>query len=94
MNEELFEKKARNLGINKINQTKTYVEIILPPLLTMDIDGEKLFMGANSISRMFRFSMKNKSLSIILDIVKLDKHYIYYLIELCDLINNCIKNNE
>ncbi len=94
MNEELFEKKARNLGINKINQTKNFVELILPPQLTLNIDGEKLFMGANCISRMFRFSMKNRSLSIILDIIKLDKHYIYYLIELCDLINNCIKSKN
>lgn len=91
MYEELFEKKARKLGITKINQTKNFVEVILPPLLTQKIDGEKLFMEANSITRMFRFSMKNRSLSIILDIVKLENHYIYYLIKLCDVINESIK---
>ena len=91
MYEELFEKKARKLGITKINQTKNFVEVILPPLLTQKIDGEKLFMEANSITRMFRFSMKNRSLSIILDIVKLENHYIYYLIKLCDVINDSIK---
>ena len=63
MYEELFEKKARKLGITKINQTKNFVEVILPPLLTQKIDGEKLFMEANSITRMFRFSMKNRSLN-------------------------------
>lgn len=94
MNEELFEKKARILGIKKINQTKNFIELILPPLLTQKIDGSKLFMGANDISKMFRFSMKNKSLSIILDTVKLEKHYIYYLVSLCDLISNCIKSQN
>ena len=48
-------------------------------------------MEANSITRMFRFSMKNRSLSIILDIVKLENHYIYYLIKFCDVINDSIK---
>ena len=39
---------------------------------------------------MFRFSMRGKNLVITLDTVKLDKHFIYYLIDLF----NAIKKNK
>ena len=93
MYQELFEKVARTLEISKVNQTKTFVEIILDQGITSNIDGEKIFMEAYSLNRMFRFSMKGKKLSIILDTVKLDKHYIYYLLPLCEIIKNSIKTN-
>ena len=38
------------------------------------------------ITNMFRFYSKNDKLSIILDIIKLDKHPIYYLVKLLNKI--------
>lgn len=91
MYEEWFEKLAKKLNIKKVQQTKNFVEIILDPHMTSKVNGDLLFLEANRISRMFRFSMKLGSLSIILDTVKLEKHFIYYLIELLEVLEKAIQ---
>ena len=50
------------------------------------INIEDLFMMTMDISRMFRFKTKGSNLLIILDLIKLDRHPIYYLVELLDKI--------
>lgn len=91
MYEEWFEKLAKKLEINKIKQGKNSIEITIPENVLKRVDGQELFVGVNKISRMFRFSMKNKILIITLDIVKLEKHFIYYLIDLFELIDSIKK---
>ena len=93
MYEEWFEKFAKQLNINNVRQTKNFVEIIIDKEMTKEINGDLLFIEASRISRMFRFGLKNNRLIITLDIVKLDKHFIYYLIELLEVINNAIKKS-
>ena len=90
MYEELFEKKANELKVNKIIQTKNFIEVYIPKEITDVIDGSRLFVEISKISRMFRFSMRNKQLIIILDTVKLDKHFIFYLNDLLDIIKKNI----
>ena len=91
MYEELFEHKARDLGIKKIIQTKNFISIYLPIELSNNIDGDTLFMQAMDISRKIRFSMKNKELIITLDLINLDKHFIYYLNDIIDVVKKSIK---
>ena len=86
MYEEWFDKIARLAGVMKVNQTKTSVELIFTPQETAKINGEKLFMMAYEVSPYFKFNYHNKCLGITLNIVKLPKHYIYYLIELINKI--------
>ena len=86
MHEEWFEKIAGTIGIKKVKQTKNFVQLILPSSLTKKINGEMLFLEANKISRAFRFSMQFGELVITLDTVTLDKHFIYYLIPLLEVI--------
>lgn len=86
MYEEWFEKLARNLNIDKIRQTKNSIEIYLPQELINNINMSDLFIDVSSLSRMFRFSKQFSNVKIILDTVKLDKHYIYYLIDLMEII--------
>ena len=95
MYEEWFEKLARDLGIVNVKQTKTYIEIELPMELSKKINGEELFMLAYDISNKFRFSYKLNHIYIILDIVTLEKHFLIYLIDLLDKIQNelIIKKN-
>ena len=93
MYEELFEKELRNLEIKEVNQTKNFISIIIPKELTKKIDGELLFLDVISLTRKFRFSMKNDKLTITLDIVGLDKHFIYYLIDMLDILKKSIKND-
>ncbi len=82
MHEEWFEALAHKVGIRQINQTKNFVEIIFDKDLTKKIKIDDLFYETTKISKMFRFSMKYERLSIILDTIKLEKHFIYYLIDL------------
>lgn len=92
MHEKLFENKLQKLNIKKIKQTNNFIEIILPENLTAKIDGEKLFFEINNITRMFRMSLRKKELIITLDTVKLEKHFIYYLLQLIDKLETCQKN--
>ncbi|MBQ2946991.1 MAG: transcription-repair coupling factor [Bacilli bacterium] len=92
MYEELFEKEIRTLKVKSVNQTKNFVSIILTKELTKNIDGELLFLDVISLTRKFRFSMRNDELTITLDTVGLDKHFIYYLIDMLNILKKSIKN--
>ena len=92
MYEELFEALAIKLNIKRIRQTKNFIEIILPLEISSKINVGKLFMEASDITRMIRFSTRGKLLVLTLDIVKLEKHFIFYLIELLELIKKQINN--
>ena len=91
MHEELFEKEAKEINIQNIRQTKNSIEITLDKDLTNKIDGEALFFETSNLSRMFRFSMKFGRLVITLDTVKLDKHFIYYLLDFINILKKSIK---
>ena len=86
MYEEWFEKIAKKLEVERVNQTKNYIELVFSQEISNKIDGEKLFVDAFNISRMFRFQMKSGHLIIILDTIKLEKNSIYLLIELLNKI--------
>ncbi|HHU54268.1 MAG TPA: transcription-repair coupling factor [Mollicutes bacterium] len=93
MYEEWFEKLAKKLNITKVKQTKNFIEIEMPEELTNKISIQKIFVDASNITRMFRFGIKRNKLLITLDTPKLDKHFIFYLIELLELIEkDYIKN--
>ena len=92
MHEEWFEKQAKKLGITNTKQNKNFIEVIIPVLTSMKIDGEKLFFTAYDISKNFRFSYIDKQIHIFLDIAKLDKHFIYYFNELFEKILEMIGN--
>lgn len=91
MHEELFETLASELKINKIRQTKNFIEIIMPLEISKNINIGDLFMETSYMTRMIRFSMRGKLVVLTLDTVKLDKHFIYYLIEILELIKKHIR---
>ena len=91
MYEELFEKETKSLDIKKVDQQNTYVSITLTKDLTSKIDGELLFFDVLSLTRKFRFTMKNDELTITLDTKDLDKHFIYYLIDMIKILKQSIK---
>lgn len=86
MYQEWFEKMAKELQIEKVNHTRNSLELVFSKEMTSMIDGEKLFVDAFSITPMFRFKMMSNQLIIILDTIKLEKHYIYYLVDLLSKI--------
>ena len=90
MYESWFEALANELKIVSVKQTRNFIEITLPKEITENIDGQKLFLEVSKLSRMFRFKMMGKNLIIILDTIKLDKHFIYYLVDLLLIIKQCL----
>lgn len=86
MYEEWFERIANNLNIENINQTNEKIEIEIPDTLTNKLNIQDLFYEANKINTAFKFSFKKMKLIISLNLINLDKHFIYYLIELLEKI--------
>ena len=81
------------LKIRHVNQNKNYVELVFPEETVKCINTEDVFVESFKISPMFRFMSRGSNLIIILDIIKLDKHPIYYLVDLLDYIKKTINNN-
>ena len=90
MYEEWFEKLAKGLGVTDVVDGKNSVDIMLPSDVSSKINGEELFHESYKISRMFRFNYKNGCIHVILDKIKLDKHYLMYLIDILIKISNMI----
>ena len=86
MHEEWFEKLAKKLDIVQVDQNKNSVYLYFSEEMSKKIDGEQLFLDAFNISRMFRFQFKNNNLIIVLDTIKLEKHYLFYLLSLLNKI--------
>ena len=88
MYEEWFEKLAKRVGIKRVSQTKNSIELVFPEEVVSKFRVDELFMDSYDISPSFRFLSRGTNLVIVLDIIKLDKHPIYYLVSLLDLISS------
>ena len=86
MYEEWFENLAKKLKVSNVHQNKNSIEIVFPGTVVSKFKVDEIFMDAYYVSNMFRFANKGSNLVIILDIIKLDKHPVYYLVELLDKI--------
>ena len=86
MYEEWFEKLAKQVRIKRVSQTKNSIELVFPSDVVSKFKVDELFMDYYDISPSFRFLSRGSNLVIILDIIKLEKHPIYYLVSLLDLI--------
>ena len=86
MYEEWFEKAAKEKGIEKVNQTKVNVELIFSKEASKNMKVNDLYMKACDISNAFSVTYKSNRLRIILNINKLDKHWLFYIIELLTII--------
>lgn len=91
MYEELFENTVKKIGLKNIKQTKNFIEIHIDSEKLIDLDTQNLFVKVTNLSRMFRFSMKNNNLIVTLDTVKLDRHFIYYMLDFLNIYINSKK---
>ncbi len=82
MYQEWFEKLAKDKGVEEVISSKDKMELVYSIDISKEIDGEELFMKAYSITRNFSFSYHNLRLHITLNLKGLDKHPIYYLVDL------------
>jgi transcription-repair coupling factor (superfamily II helicase) len=86
MYEEYFEKLADKLHIDKVVQNDRFIDINLPSELVDKIKFDKLFIEAYEVCSKFSFKTVGKSVVIHLNINNLDKHFIYYLVDMLNLI--------
>ena len=86
MYEEWFEKQAKLLNICDVRQTERDIEFILPSTVLDKLSGEQVFMMANQVSSYFKFRYYNNELHIYLNFLHLDKHFLYYIVILCNRI--------
>ena len=93
MYEEWFENLAKKLNVKKVKQTRNSIEVYFTEEAAKNIDMEKAFIDSFNITKMFRFISKGSNVIIVLDIIKLDKHPIIYLVELLDKIDRNMNKN-
>ena len=93
MYEEWFEKLASKIKIRNVHQTKNSIELVFSEDVVKKIDTEQLFVDSFKISNMFRFLSKGTNMIIVLDIIKLEKHPIYYLVDLLNIILSNLENS-
>lgn len=93
MYEEWFEKLAKKLNILHVKQTDRMVELEIPEEVSSKIKGDKLFLEAYNIHTAFSFKYINKRITITLLLGRLEKHFLYYLIPLLELIGRDIEDN-
>ena len=91
MYEEWFEKLAKKVNLTKVHQNKNSIELVFNSDAVKNMDTEQVFVDAFNISKMFRFISRGSNLIIVLDIIKLDKHPIYYLVDLLSKIKYNLK---
>ena len=88
MYEELFESMRKEHGIEIVKQTDKYIELSFSKDYSNRIKADELFISAYRISRNFKLSYVNSRIVLTLSINNLDKHWIFYIIE---LLNNLEK---
>ena len=86
MQEKLFEHLASTKGVEKVRPTKNHITFVLSKEASRNVNGEFLFTKANEISKFIRFTYRLDQINIILDTIKLPKHYLYYIVDLLDII--------
>jgi transcription-repair coupling factor (superfamily II helicase) len=81
MYEEWFEKIAKEKGIEKVVQTKLNIELVFLKEVSNTLKINDLFVTATKISNAFRLYYKEHRIRVVLDINKLDRHWLYYVVE-------------
>ena len=92
MYEEWFEKLAKRLEITHVNQNDYSVEIEIPEKYSSLIKGDKLFLESYNINTNFKFKYLNQKIIIMLNFKKDDKHFLYSIVPLLEIILKDLEN--
>lgn len=84
--EKLFEYYTKQLNVEKISENKTNVTLIVSEKGSRQLAGDKLFQTGLDISPLIRFSYKRDRIHIILDTVRLEKHWLYTMVDFLEKI--------
>lgn len=79
--EKLFEFLTREMQVEKIIENKTNISLVLSLDGTKALAGDDLFKTGIEISKYIRFAYKRERIYIILDTIKLDRHWLYTMVD-------------
>lgn len=88
MLEKLFECDCQRLKINNIKQNFNFIEIDIPKELSQTISLNDFMLSIMNISSKFKIRYFNKKIIVNLNIRTLEKHFIYYLVDLIKILKN------
>ena len=86
MYEEWFNSLKVKKGIENVIENSREIDIIFNEEVTNTIKAEDLFVNAYKVSNNFKLKYIYKRLHLVLNIINLDKHWIYYVIEVINSI--------
>lgn len=86
MLEELFQTNAKKKGIFKVNQQPNKIELFFNKDISNNVSGVDLLAQLFKLSPNFDVAYINKILKITLNTRNLDKHFLYYLNKMLDII--------
>lgn len=86
MLEELFEVKAKEKGVFKVEQQTNKIIIYFDKIISKRQNGANLLAGLFKISSNFEVKYINDILKITLNTRNLEDHFLYYLIKMLDII--------
>ena len=90
-----FDKLCDKLNVTHVNNTRNFIEMIFTKDLIKNLDIQDIFVLAYKITDRFSFHNRGGDISISLNIIRIDRHPVYYLVELLDKIyKNYSKNIE
>ena len=88
MHSKWFENVCDQLNITNIHETNNFTEIVLKKDLVSQLNIEDLFVEVVKLSNRFKFMSRGTDIVISLNTIRIDKHPIYYLL---DLVNSVLK---
>ena len=94
MYEEWFEKLALSLNIERVVQNNKIVELEIPANLTKKLKFDKLFMQIYNICPKVQFRSMLNNVYITLPIGNLSKHFVYYLVDILNLIKDEVNKED
>jgi len=84
--EKLFEKLSKMIDGEKLIESKTNVTLVISEDGTKKMSGEALFTTGLEISNYIRFAYRHNKISIIVDTVGLEKHWLYTMVDFLEKI--------
>lgn len=90
MNNEILNYKKKQLDIYKIDVNDRFVEVVLSKELSQKIKGDRFLIETLKLSNKFNISYMNNMINVKLYYKTLEKHYIYYLVDLMEIIEGNI----
>jgi len=88
MYEKLFEHLSAKAGVEKVVESKTNVTLVVSEEGSAKMSGLKVFNTGTEVSKYFRFTFKNNRIQVVLDTIRLDRHWLFTMCRFLELVTS------